>query len=209
MCIRDRATPTTTPRYALMKEQLQKETWTPYTCSFANSKCGGGMWVPRSKFFSQFISCLGIGVCPRILLYIKKKRGVAMVAILSSHQQNAMVSTLNVLLLTLNKALPGGRLRIARVSLMVRVKFSLNKFQSTLDLKTSRAIILFPLSRWIHHQVQVQVWGKSLKDHHCHTHSRSPTRCITQHRLHQHDKRQGKDTKFSQPPSGLAESPLP
>ena len=34
-------------------------------------------------------------------------RGVAMVAILSSHQQNAMVSTLNVLLLTLNKALPG------------------------------------------------------------------------------------------------------
>ena len=32
-------------------------------------------------------------------------RGVAMVAILSSHQQNAMVSALNVLLLTLNKAL--------------------------------------------------------------------------------------------------------
>ena len=63
------ATPTTTPRYALMKEQLHKETWTPYTWSFANSKCGGGMWVPRSKFFSQFISCLGIGVCPRILLY--------------------------------------------------------------------------------------------------------------------------------------------
>ena len=55
-------------------------------------------------------------------------RGVAMVAILSSHQQNAMVSTLNVLLFTLNKALPGGHPRIARVSLMVRVKFSLNKF---------------------------------------------------------------------------------
>ena len=55
-------------------------------------------------------------------------RGVAMVAILSSHQQNTMVSTLNVLLLTLNKALQGGRTRIARVSLMVRVKFSLNKF---------------------------------------------------------------------------------
>ena len=55
-------------------------------------------------------------------------RGVAMVTILSSHQQNAIVSTLNVLLLTLNKVLPGGRLRIARVSLMLRVKFSLNKF---------------------------------------------------------------------------------
>ena len=67
------ATPTTTPRYALMKEQLQKETWTPYTWSFANSKCGGGMWEPQSKFFSQFISCTGIGVCPRILLYKKIK----------------------------------------------------------------------------------------------------------------------------------------
>ena len=55
-------------------------------------------------------------------------RGVAMVTILSSHQQNAMVSTLNILLLTLNKALPGGRPRIARVSLMVRLIFSLNKF---------------------------------------------------------------------------------
>ena len=55
-------------------------------------------------------------------------RVVVMVTILSSHQQNAMVSTLSVLLLTLNKALLGGRPRIARVSLMVRVKFSLNKF---------------------------------------------------------------------------------
>ena len=56
----------------------------------------------------------------------KKMRGVAMVIIF--HQQNDVVSTLNVLLLTLNKALPGGRPRIAIVSLMVRVKFSLNKF---------------------------------------------------------------------------------
>ena len=70
-----------------------------------------------------------------------------MVTILSSHQQNTMVSTLNVLLLTLNKALPGGHPRIARVSLMVRVKFSFNKFWSSLVLKTSRAIISFPLSR--------------------------------------------------------------
>ena len=34
------------------------------------------------------------------------------------HQQNAMVSTLNVLLSTLNKALPGGRPRITRFMLM-------------------------------------------------------------------------------------------
>ena len=51
-----------------------------------------------------------------------------MATTLSLHQQDTMVSTLSVLLLTLNKALPGGRPRIARVSLMVRVKFSLNKF---------------------------------------------------------------------------------
>ena len=51
-----------------------------------------------------------------------------MATTLSLHQQDAMVSTLNVLLLTLNKALPGGRPRIARVSLRVRLKFSLNKF---------------------------------------------------------------------------------
>ena len=70
-----------------------------------------------------------------------------MATTLSSHQQNAKVSTLNVLLLTLNKALPGGRPRIARVSLMVRVKFSLNKFSSSLVLKTRLGIILFPLSR--------------------------------------------------------------
>ena len=81
------ATPTTTSRYALMEEQLLKETWTLYTWSFANSKCGGGMWVPRSKFFSQFISCLGIGVRPCSLLHKRKKwkkmRGVAIVTILS------------------------------------------------------------------------------------------------------------------------------
>jgi len=42
-----------------------------------------------------------------------------MVTILSSHQQNAMVSTLSVLLLTLNKALPGGCLRITRFVLIL------------------------------------------------------------------------------------------
>ena len=45
-------------------------------------------------------------------------RGVVMVTTLSLHPQTIMVSTLNVLLLTLNKALPGGRLRITRYVLM-------------------------------------------------------------------------------------------
>ena len=41
-----------------------------------------------------------------------------MLTTLSLHQQDTMVSALNVLLLTLNKALPGGRLRITRFVLM-------------------------------------------------------------------------------------------
>ena len=112
-------------------EQLQKETWTPFTWSFVNSKCGGGMWVPRSKFFLNPYLVVKLVLVPAscsIYKKNKKRRVVAMVIILSSHQQNTMVSTLNVLLLTLNKALPGGRPRIARVSLMVRLIFSLNKF---------------------------------------------------------------------------------
>ena len=132
-----RATPTTTPRHALMKEQLQKETWTPYTWSFANSKCGGGMWVPQSKFFSQFRSCLGICVCPRILLNKKKEKmgRIAMLTTLSLYQQNAMVSILNVLLLTLNKALSGGHPRITRFILILIP--SLNKAQSCFMLPLS------------------------------------------------------------------------
>ena len=42
-----------------------------------------------------------------------------MATTLSLHQQKDMVSTLNVLLLTLNKALPGGRSRITRFVLML------------------------------------------------------------------------------------------
>ena len=105
-----------------MKEQLQKETWTPYNWSFANSKCWGGMWVPQSKLFSQFISCLGIGLCPRILLYKKMMKKEwerdCHGDNIDSINKNAMVSTLNVLLLTSNKALPGGHPRITRFMLM-------------------------------------------------------------------------------------------
>ena len=45
--------------------------------------------------------------------------GVAMVTTLSLHQQTIVVSTLIVLLLTLNKALPGGCPRITRFVLML------------------------------------------------------------------------------------------
>ena len=144
-----RATMTTTPRYALVKEQLQKETWTPYTWSFANSKYGGGMWVPRSKFFSQFISCLGIGVCP-LALKKKKMRGVAMATTLSLHQQNVMVSTLNVLLLTLNKALPEVHPRITRFMLMsISLRIMLNHASCSLYL-SSYALVWMYAATYIH-----------------------------------------------------------
>ena len=46
---------------------------------------------------------------------------------LSLHQQTIMVSTLNVLLLTLKKALPGGRSRITRFILMhISLQIKLN-----------------------------------------------------------------------------------
>ena len=90
--------------------------------------------MPQSKFFLNpylvFELVLVLASCSLKNIYKiqKNMRGVAMMVILSSHQQNAMVSTLNVLLLTLNKALPGGCPRITRVSLMVRLNFSSNKF---------------------------------------------------------------------------------
>ena len=46
-------------------------------------------------------------------------RGVAMVTTLNFHHQTIMVSTLNVLLLTLNKALPGGRPTITHAYLLL------------------------------------------------------------------------------------------
>ena len=56
-----------------------------------------------------------------------KMRGIAMVTTLSLHQQHVVVSPLNVLLLILNKALPGGRPRITRFILMpisLQIKFN-------------------------------------------------------------------------------------
>ena len=132
------ATPTTTPRYVLMEEQLLKEIWTPYTWSFANSKCGGGMWVPQSKFFSQFISCLRIGVCPRILLYKKMMKKNER----SCHDDNIESSSTKrhgkysqCPALTLNNALSGGRPRITRFVLILIP--SLNKAQSCFMLPLS------------------------------------------------------------------------
>ena len=97
-----------------------------------------------------------------------------MVTILSSHLRNSMISTLSVLL-TLNKALPGGHSRIAKVSLMVRLIFSLSKFQGSLVFKTGGAVISFPpfcLNTAPGTSTSV---GEISQDHHCHTYLRSPT----------------------------------
>ena len=113
-----------------------------------------------------------------------------MVTILSSHQQNAMVSTLSVLFLTLNKALPGGRPWIGRVSLMVRLIFSLNKFQGSLVLKTGGAVISFPpfcLNIALDTSISV---GEISRSFNTHIYLRSPLTC-TQHRTNQNT--QGRD----------------
>ena len=112
-----RATPTTTPLYVLMEEQSLRRFELHTLEVWQTPSVGEVCKYSEVSSFSQFISCLGIGVCPRILLY-KKMRGITMVTTLSLHQQDTMVSTLNVLLLTLNKALPGGRPRITRFVLM-------------------------------------------------------------------------------------------
>ena len=113
-----RATPTTTPGFD--EGTTTEGDLNSIHLKFCKLQVWGGMWVPQIKFLSQFISCLEICVCPHILLkkMKKKMRGVAMVTTLSLHQQYTMVSALNVLLLTLNKALPGGRPRITRFVLM-------------------------------------------------------------------------------------------
>ena len=111
------ATPSTTPRYVLMEEQLLKETWTPYTWSFANSKCGVGIWVPQSKFFF-FNSYLVLELVYVLASCSKKNERSRHGDNIVSINKNAVVSTLNVLLLTLNKALLGGHPRITRYKLM-------------------------------------------------------------------------------------------
>ena len=73
-----------------------------------------------------------------------------MVTILNSHKQNTMVSTLNVLLLTLNKALPGGRPRITRsVLMLISLRIMLNHASCSLYL-SSYALVWMCVMKHIH-----------------------------------------------------------
>ena len=101
-----RATPTTIPRYALMKNNYRRRLEL-HTLEVLQTPSVGEV-CDVLEFVYVLASCS-----------IKTMRGVAMVTTLSLHQQTIMVSTLNVLLLTLNKALLGGRPRITRFVLML------------------------------------------------------------------------------------------
>ena len=90
--------------------------------SNANSKCGGDMWVSRvSSFRANSLSWIGVVLvllsCS--LKKYKKWEELPWWQCWTLHQQTIVRSMLNVLLLTLNKALPRGRPRIARYTLML------------------------------------------------------------------------------------------
>ena len=128
-----RATPTTTPPYALMKNNYRRRLGLHTLEVLQTPSVGEVCEYPKVSSFSSIhiLSwnwCMSSHLAPYEKKEKKKKRGIAMATTLSLHQQDTIVSALNVLLLTLNKALPGGRPRITRVSLLVRVKLSLNKF---------------------------------------------------------------------------------
>ena len=63
-----RATPTTTPRYALMKNNYRRRLELHTLEVLQTPSVGVVCQYPKARSFSQFIFCLGIGVRPRILL---------------------------------------------------------------------------------------------------------------------------------------------
>ena len=69
-----RATPTTTPRYVLMEEQSLRRFELHTLEVWQTPSVGEVCKYSEVSSFSQFISCLGIGVCPHILLYKKMKK---------------------------------------------------------------------------------------------------------------------------------------
>ena len=68
-----RATPTTTPRYVLMEEQSLRRFELHTLEVWQTPSVGEVCKYSEVSSFSQFISCLGIGVCPRILLYKQRE----------------------------------------------------------------------------------------------------------------------------------------
>jgi len=102
--------------------------------SNANSKCGGDMWVSRVSSF-RANSYLGLKIVlvlvscflKKIYIKIQKNERNCHGDNIEFSSKNTMVSTLSVLLLNLNKALPWGCPRITRFILMlISLRIKLN-----------------------------------------------------------------------------------
>ena len=111
-----RTTRTTIPRYALMKNNYRRRLELHTLVVLQTPSVGEVSECPKvSSLLNSYLVLKFVYVLASYSLLKKRwMRGVAMETTLSLHQQNAVVSTLNVLLLTLNNALPGGRPRITR-----------------------------------------------------------------------------------------------
>jgi len=115
-----RTTRTTIPRYALMKNNYRRRLELHTLEVLQTPSVGEVCECPKvSSLLNSYLVLKFVYVLTSCSKKMKKMRGVAMVTTLSLHQQTIMVSTLNILLLTLNKALPGGRPRITRFVLML------------------------------------------------------------------------------------------
>jgi len=118
-----RATPTTTPRYTLTKNNYRRRPELHTLEVLQTPSVGEVCEYPKVSSFLNSYPVLELvyvlSSCSIKKKKRKKMRRIAMVTTLNLHQQDAMVSTLNVLLLTLNKALPGGCPRITTFVLML------------------------------------------------------------------------------------------
>src|SRR6185503_12028664 len=105
-----RATPTIIPRYALRKNNYRRRLELHTLEVLQTPSVGKVCEYPKvSSFLNSYLVFELMYVLASCFIKKKeKKERNCHVTTLSLHQQNAMVSTLNVLLSTLNKALPGG-----------------------------------------------------------------------------------------------------
>ena len=114
-----RATPTTTPRYDLMKNNYRRRLKLHTLEVMQTPSVGEVCEYPEvSSFLNSYLILELVYVLVSCSIKKWKKWEELPWWKYYLHQQDAMVSTLNVLLLTLNKALPGGRPRITRYKLI-------------------------------------------------------------------------------------------
>ena len=130
------ATPTTTPRYALMKNNYRRRLELHTLEVLQTPSVGEVCEYPEvSSFLNPYLVLELVYVLASCSIKKWKKWEELPWWQHYFHQQNVVVSTLNVLLLTLNKALPGGRPRITRYKLMpISLRIMLNHASFSLYL---------------------------------------------------------------------------